>query len=145
MATNTNAFSACRVITNNDSGYVFIDNKPELDMLAENSLVAIDGGSLQGVWLVTKVNAKSLQLCGAIDAQNKPLVSCDASNKFNVTLDALRPMQPKFLPGALGGGRNGWVAGSGGGGRFMLRGPSTQADTNGGSSSSLTPRWARRL
>ena len=95
MATNTNAFSACKVITNDDSGYVFND-KAELDMLAENSLVAIDGGSYQGVWFVTKVNAKSLALCGAVDAQNKPLVSCDASNKFNVTLDALRPMQPNF-------------------------------------------------
>ena len=69
MATNTNAFSACKVITNDDSGYVFND-KAELDMLAENSLVAIDGGSYQGVWFVTKVNAKSLALCGAVDVHN---------------------------------------------------------------------------
>ena len=44
-----NAFSDD--ITNDDSGYVFND-KAELDMLAENSLVTIDGGSYQGVWFV---------------------------------------------------------------------------------------------
>ena len=62
MATNTNAFSACKVITNDDSGYVFND-QAELDMLAENSLVAIEGGSLRAVFresgsCVTKVALK---------------------------------------------------------------------------------------
>ena len=77
---------AYKVITDGESGYV-PTNKSEILALVEGSLVVIPGGASQGVWVATKVNNQSLQLCGAIDAQNKPLASCNASNKFTMRFD----------------------------------------------------------
>ena len=62
---------AYKVITDGESGYV-PTNKSEILALVEGSLVVIPGGASQGVWVATKVNNQSLQLCGAIDA--KPLL-----------------------------------------------------------------------
>ena len=73
--------------------------------------MVIPGGASQGVWVATKVNNQSLQLCGAIDAQNKPLASCNASNKFTMRFEAIASLGAKILPGAFGNQSvHGWTA-----------------------------------
>ena len=127
------SIGVAKVTTVHDPEYR-VGDAAEAALLFNKSLLIIPGdGRYSGHWVITKVNERSVAVTSQIDDENnfKETEGVERNSvKFNLTFDQLKSLDVKILPGAFGAEAcHGWQAGES---RFVLKGPSTLADPQGG-------------